>query len=553
MFQWYQQSTVCYAYLSDVSVTTTGPVDLSQSKFSLSRWFTRGWTLQELIAPSEVIFWSAEWHYLGTRAGLGDIISSITGIETKFLAGADLYTASTAKKMYWASYRQTARLEDRAYSLLGIFDVNMPLIYGEGAKAFRRLQEEILRVYPEDHSIFAWGNLVEVCTIEVKEEDPFIPGTRQGIIEPLLGLLAESPLDFAQSGGVTPLPWAGRFYTTFYESWQGADLPMVVGKTVKLELPEPAGENDMYCYNFVKPAFVQGRPGTRAGLLCETEKYGTAKMYIPLLEWGSGYLGRTREFVVDSSMKLTDHSALGVFRSKRRFQVVPERRKAELETGDIVIRQMRDLRTQKHPYTFQVATDRVTADLDGVVRVFGMRPGSFHALIHTLSLPEQEDARFSIILSRYPRPAPGETLHLDLHIGITRLSERKITPKRLFQGQPTHEHTFSTPFDEWNLYAAPFPPIFVSVERVEIEEGSGSFVDLVDIMLRDPIMQPPLSISLMHDEMAEDKSEGSQKKLTLNHKGKGKDSSDEDSGDEVGYGRLNPSSPIFPEPKLELR
>ncbi|RSL60730.1 hypothetical protein CEP54_006582 [Fusarium duplospermum] len=147
MYRYYQEAEVCYSFLSDIS----WPSDFTQS-----RWFTRGWTLQELIAPTSMVFFNKDWQHLGTKASLGRQISEHTGVPQAILSGAEnLESASIAQRMSWAADRKTTRLEDRAYSLMGIFDINMPLLYGEGHKAFIRLQEEILRV-SDDHSIFAW-------------------------------------------------------------------------------------------------------------------------------------------------------------------------------------------------------------------------------------------------------------------------------------------------------------------------------------------------------------------------------------------------------------
>ncbi|KAH8891990.1 HET-domain-containing protein [Thozetella sp. PMI_491] len=148
MFQWYKRSVVCYAYLSDVH---------DVSEIQSSRWFTRGWTLQELLAPTAVRFYSKNWSPLGSRDDLSRQITEATGIEHEFLQGRDLRFASVAKRMSWSSLRATTRTEDLAYCLLGIFDVNMPLLYGEGEKAFLRLQEEILKS-TADYSLFAWGS-----------------------------------------------------------------------------------------------------------------------------------------------------------------------------------------------------------------------------------------------------------------------------------------------------------------------------------------------------------------------------------------------------------
>jgi hypothetical protein len=151
MYRWYKNATVCYVYLFDVhSMAVTN--DLS---FEKSIWFTRGWTLQELIAPPRVEFYNSTWDKLGTKEGLKETISVITGIDVGVLEGVDPESFSIAKRMSWASKRTTTRAEDVAYSLLGLFGINMPMIYGEGEGAFLRLQEEIMK-HSDDHSLFAW-------------------------------------------------------------------------------------------------------------------------------------------------------------------------------------------------------------------------------------------------------------------------------------------------------------------------------------------------------------------------------------------------------------
>ncbi|KAI9639959.1 hypothetical protein NHQ30_011689 [Ciborinia camelliae] len=160
MFAWYRNAVVCYVYLSDVS--NIDKRSFPEEKFRASRWFTRGWTLQELLAPAAVVFYSCEWVNLGTKSHLGVIISKITGIDHPYLnTPQNIKYASVAEKMYWASGRTTNRPEDIAYSLLGVFDITMPLLYGEGDRAFMRLQEEIIKVSP-DHTIFCWSWIDEV-------------------------------------------------------------------------------------------------------------------------------------------------------------------------------------------------------------------------------------------------------------------------------------------------------------------------------------------------------------------------------------------------------
>jgi hypothetical protein len=152
MYGWYQNSAVCYAYLFDVVSTE---VSLN-GDFSKSSWWTRGWTLQELLVPPHVEFYNSTWYVLGTKKSLMETISAITDIDIRALEGKNLDNFSIAQKMSWASKRITTRLEDVAYSLLGIFGVNMPMLYGEGQRAFLRLQEEILK-QSDDHSLFAWS------------------------------------------------------------------------------------------------------------------------------------------------------------------------------------------------------------------------------------------------------------------------------------------------------------------------------------------------------------------------------------------------------------
>ena len=149
MFRWYRNAAKCYVYLSDVSRHAFDANDKFnqlpwESAFRKSKWFTRGWTLQELIAPASVEFFSKEGEQLGNKKSLERHVHEITGIPLRALRGSPLSDFSVTERMLWAEKRETTRKEDKAYSLLGIFDVHMPLIYGEPReKALRRLREEI--------------------------------------------------------------------------------------------------------------------------------------------------------------------------------------------------------------------------------------------------------------------------------------------------------------------------------------------------------------------------------------------------------------------------
>jgi hypothetical protein len=177
MFKYYRNAEVCYAYLADVQASTW------ESEIRNARWWTRGWTLQELIAPSSLEFYSNTWNPLGSRDNLHEIITEITGIEDIYLKGYPIEHASIAKRMSWAASRVTTRDEDIAYCLIGIFDVNVSMLYGEGTqRAFVRLQQEIM-ASSEDQSLFAW--------------------TRADEDSEQHGLLADSPRDFKNSGSIT--------------------------------------------------------------------------------------------------------------------------------------------------------------------------------------------------------------------------------------------------------------------------------------------------------------------------------------------------------------
>lgn len=150
MFKWYEGAAECYAFLPDVSLENG-----VMKEFGHSEWFSRGWTLQELLAPRHIIFLDADFNVLGSKKSLAVEIEAATGICTSIVTShTSVYDESVATRMSWAAHRTTARSEDIAYCLLGIFNISMPLLYGEGFTAFKRLQEEIIRS-SDDETIFA--------------------------------------------------------------------------------------------------------------------------------------------------------------------------------------------------------------------------------------------------------------------------------------------------------------------------------------------------------------------------------------------------------------
>jgi hypothetical protein len=200
MWRYYKDAEVCYAYLSDLPRRANVVQELKACK-----WFTRGWTLQELIAPKKLRFYDETWHFQGTKDEFAEGIHPITKIPPAVLLDPDgLAKLSIAERMTWASKRETTRMEDTAYCLLGIFDINMPLLYGEGNKAFIRLQQEIIKSN-NDLSIFGW------CP-EDSEETFIIPNLEPALSagpckldcghyldeQDSLSVLAQSPKVFAR-------------------------------------------------------------------------------------------------------------------------------------------------------------------------------------------------------------------------------------------------------------------------------------------------------------------------------------------------------------------
>jgi hypothetical protein len=233
MFKWYQRAQVCYVYLSDVP--SSEPGEFSEC-FHSSRWFSRGWTLQELLAPQDVKFYSNDWSFLGTKESLCSEISSITGISIQYLwekslghpyigslkrdliarsfqYAVPLGTASVSERFSWLSTRTTTRLEDMAYCMLGIFELNMPLLYGEGSKAFTRLQEEIMKG-SDDHSLFCWtwntpqnrGGFLSEAPLDFRFASRFVP--KQEDKRP-------APYSFTNAGLSIRLPILHGWQSTF--------------------------------------------------------------------------------------------------------------------------------------------------------------------------------------------------------------------------------------------------------------------------------------------------------------------------------------------------
>jgi hypothetical protein len=221
MYRWYKESFECFVYLEDYRPD-------EPSSFHACEWFSRGWTLQELLAPKHCVFFTTTWKIVGHKhywdhqycscgkkeSTPGDLacgpnllpqLAAATNISRDILSGLKpVRSASAAQRMSWASRRSTTRVEDHAYSLLGLFDINMPLLYGEGIGAFRRLQEEIIRT-SDDTSIFCFDMEGTMTLHDVLASDR----PRTAYVQ----LLADRPSQFLQCSKV------GRGIVRIYEPY----------------------------------------------------------------------------------------------------------------------------------------------------------------------------------------------------------------------------------------------------------------------------------------------------------------------------------------------
>ena len=251
MYAYYDKAAICYAYLADV------PVDVDPNKrgsaFEHSRWFRRGWTLQELLAPSEMVFFTRNWVDFGTKRTLCNALSRITRVDEEILMRQrSLSSVSVARRMAWAAHRETTRPEDIAYCLMGIFSVNMPMLYGEGEKAFIRLQEEIMR-QSDDHSIFAWVD---------RDVKPSI----------LHGLLADSPSKFAGCDDIIP-----------YQDWEPRQPYALTNRGLQISLPLARFDDDVYVAALDCPSPPDYKESSFVGIFLKRlsevdEQYARAKL-----------------------------------------------------------------------------------------------------------------------------------------------------------------------------------------------------------------------------------------------------------------------------------
>ncbi|KAJ8130557.1 hypothetical protein O1611_g3069 [Lasiodiplodia mahajangana] len=313
MFKWYENAFVCYVFLADF---------FGDVEFRKCRWWFRGWTLQELIAPRHLTFYDARWEFYGTKRDLIEQISVISGIERKVLLDKrEMFSCSVSQKMSWAAPRETTRVEDEAYCLLGIFNINMPLLYGEGRMAFRRLQEEIIK-HSADLTIFYW----------------YTP--RNELDAQYTSLFAESPSAF----GLGPV------------------------KPTTLEFPEFSITNKGVCFsNVTDLALIKGPKGddVKYGFLVGWDRCGVPSAIL-LRKVRPGIFCRDGHCPVRGGGRSLERGDMGVLSAKNDFYILTDpglaAEEAILQYRDYALRLPHNEQFQLHcvvPNEMWDATDRV--------------------------------------------------------------------------------------------------------------------------------------------------------------------------------------------------
>ncbi|KAI0441738.1 hypothetical protein F4803DRAFT_562814 [Xylaria telfairii] len=523
MFQWYAGAALCYVYLSDVAYLPNAPEDEVKSSLAVSRWASRGWTLQELLAPPSVVFYSSDWQVCGTRSNPSAILAEITRIDEPYLNGRRLDDASIAQRMSWAASRATSREEDQAYCLLGIFNVNMPLIYGERSKAFRRLQETISREYPEDHSLYAWGEVVSRFPYEITDVDQ-IWGSKPIENDPCLseqqlyGLFADSPIDFMHSGQIVHAPLANRYFDHTYKSRSPA---FSFGHTTHVELPVAQILSWVPFYFKNSPIVQLRRIGYHVLLCGRWNETRTEFHYILIPQIGNlSTLCRTREIVARTlETTLTDLvNAATRHAFKPPPQYFPQR-------GGILFRKVitsvvGNTRTHIHQ-------DVVTSSLFDALEIPGSTWGTLRSILFKLDtmhclllfirrlspLDGRDDdggkkgeltfGLAPIKITSHDASPPGTPGIPNAATG--QRDETTTKPKEesfiessvgvnyfwMYPQNIPYQHEMDVPRDEWRLNLPGYANVYMAVERIYLEDDEdigeqsfNRFIDVVDVVIR---------------------------------------------------------------------
>jgi hypothetical protein len=474
MFRWYKNAALCYVYFSDaIWSPDTGIMSL---RLRESRWFTRGWTLQELIASTNIDFYSADWQKISTKEEICPLLSSITGIDEGVLKGTmALEDASIARRMSWASHRKTTRVEDQAYCLLGIFDINLPLIYGEGTKAFRRLQEAIMYT-THDQSLFAWGRIVDSPSGVINQDQELghepIPWKPIEEREKLLGLFAASPADFAESRDIAPL---SHRYAHLLNRRRP---PTVVngGPLVDLVFHKDL----VVAWYWDSPPVAQVDTAELVVLLCHIGAQENLLVGLVLHSWGDDYYCRTPELVRGELQGFVSQRWL---ESRTRTRHVMPHRPFKLLNGDVIIRRWstslkcvivyssRAPQSTKVPAWQRRWKDRVLRPCDYLLE---------HEEV-VYFFDTKDHAGIGITLQR---TSPDSDLGF-LTIGVSHYEKdsKRSWPHRVPQHgksfrEPLYSHQMQLPADKWDFEVDGLVRVDAKVERIPLDGGGE--VDILD-------------------------------------------------------------------------
>ena len=296
MFRWYQNAARCYVYLSDVTTNDCNHANRAlqswQLAFQESRWFTRGWTLQELIAPLSVKFFCSKGKWLGDKKSLEQQLNSITEIPVQALRGANLFTFSVSQRMSWAETRTTKRPEDKAYSLFGLFDISIPLLYGEGEQnALDRLQDEIMKQgnkrQREEISDYNCNKRLKLSVSSSQALNPLDDAhTKQSLLDQLYFTKIDERLTHLKAAQGTTCRWF--LNRPEYESWNDQSQQLVHG-------------------NFL---WIKGNPGTGKSTLMKLLLEEEAK-----LKPSSSFSQITLSFFFLARGTIEEKSTTGLYRS----------------------------------------------------------------------------------------------------------------------------------------------------------------------------------------------------------------------------------------------
>ena len=423
MFRWYRNADKCYAYLSDVK-------EIAQ--LERSRWFTRGWTLQELVAPKTVHFYNSDWEHLGSKRDLQVELQRLTGIDAEVLIAGDLDTVSTARRMSWAAKRQTTRPEDLAYSLMGIFGVNMPLLYGEGKKSFARLQEEILKT-SADQSLFAWGLQSKVATVT-----EFLRGFHAPSTSEMYGLLADSPSEFTFVDRIHVLEDT-QFTLPPIVSYSGVRIELQVQRLRKQEIQFAV----LYC------------------TLKDNFKY---YLGIPIVPWGERWVARFGEPVLIAVADfVTANSKVPFCNPSVLFVKAPPLTSKAAKTTDTLALVQVPSTYNEHYLLGRVETSKYT---------------DYSAKDQTITIPEDKDALHAVF---YFAPSKSDPLQLFPPLDYDRLKSQHGT------SLVAHRQTdsFITTATGWGLgkhdnFSIVYPPFAILVGGRRKDPWTKSVIVLSD-------------------------------------------------------------------------